>query len=103
MLLYNKDADGVNTSEVTITFADGTTVFTTSENKLVGTTAPTYVEANEYYGLKGNKFVKVNEGTVPAEMTEMTEIYYVTKNVRNRISAISVISAGNKNKKRKKL
>ena len=65
VLLYNKDADGVNTSNVTITFADGTTVFTTSENKLVGTTAPTYVEANEYYGLKGNKFVKVNEGTVP--------------------------------------
>ena len=65
VLLYNENADGVNTSNVTIMFADGTTVFTTSENKLVGTTAPTYVEANEYYGLKGNKFVKVNEGTVP--------------------------------------
>ena len=67
VLLYNENADGVNTSNVTIKFADGTTVFTTSENKLVGTTAPTYVEADEYYGLKGNKFVKVSPaGTVPA-------------------------------------
>ena len=35
-------------------------------NKLFGTTAPTYIAANEYYGLSGNKFVKVNAGTVPA-------------------------------------
>ena len=35
-------------------------------NLLYGTTAPTYVAADEYYGLSGNKFVKVNAGTVPA-------------------------------------
>ena len=66
VLLYNKDADGVNTSEATIKFAGGTTEFTNSENKLVGTTAPTYVAANDYFGLSGNTFKKVNAGTVPA-------------------------------------
>ena len=66
ILLYNKDADGVNTSEATITFADGSTAFTAAENNLVGTTAPQYVTAGQYYGLKGNAFVPVNAGTVPA-------------------------------------
>lgn len=37
-----------------------------SSNKLVGITAATDVTADEYFGLKGNKFVKVNAGTVPA-------------------------------------
>ena len=66
VLLYNKDADGVNTSNVTINFADGTTVFEKEENKFFGTTAPTFIEADTYYGLKDNKFVKVNAGTIPA-------------------------------------
>ncbi len=67
VLLYNKDADGENTSSATIYFADGTTEFSASENKLFGTTAPTYVAANDvYYGLKGNEFVPVNAGTIPA-------------------------------------
>jgi len=35
-------------------------------NKLEGTLAPTYVEANKYYGLSGNTFKKINAGTVPA-------------------------------------
>ena len=43
VLLYNKNADGENTSTATINFADGTTEFTSSENLLVGTTAPTFV------------------------------------------------------------
>ena len=43
--------------------ADSETVL--SGNKLMGTLAPTYVAANEYYGLSGNNFVKVNAGTVP--------------------------------------
>ena len=43
VILYNKDADGVNTSTATIKFADGTTEFTAAENLLVGTTAPTFV------------------------------------------------------------
>ena len=37
-----------------------------SENLLYGTTAPTYVADDEYFGLSGNKFVKINAGTVPA-------------------------------------
>lgn len=35
-------------------------------NLLFGTTAPTYVDNEEYLGLSGNKFVKVNAGTIPA-------------------------------------
>ena len=69
VLLYNKDADGENSTDVTITFADGTKEFNQGmddTNLLFGTTAPTYVSANEYYGLSGNTFVKVNEGKVPA-------------------------------------
>ena len=62
VVLYNKDANGVNTSNVTVTFADGTTEFDSNENKLVGTLAPTYVEAGTAYGLSGNKFV-VNNGS----------------------------------------
>ena len=37
-----------------------------STNKLVGITTDTEVNDDEYYGLKGNEFVKVNAGTVPA-------------------------------------
>ena len=50
VILYNKDADGVNTSTATIKFADGTTEFTAAENLLVGTTAPTFVnqEVGDY-------------------------------------------------------
>ena len=66
VLLYNKDADGKNTTNVTVTFANGTTEFTPSENLLIGTTAPTYVASNEYFGLSGSNFVKVNAGVVPA-------------------------------------
>ena len=36
------------------------------KNLLKGTTAPTYVASNEYFGLSGNNFVKVNAGVVPA-------------------------------------
>lgn len=65
VLLYNKNAGGVQTN-ATINFADGDTEFTPSENLLIGTTAPTYVASNEYFGLSGSNFVKVNEGVVPA-------------------------------------
>ena len=34
-------------------------------NLLEGTLAPTYVEADAYYGLSGQTFVKVNPGTAP--------------------------------------
>ena len=67
VLLFNKDADGVNTSNVTVNFADGRTEFTDEENKLIGTTAPTYVDAETVYGLSDNKFVKNNAaGNIPA-------------------------------------
>ena len=39
---------------------------TLSGNLLEGTLAPKYVAADEYYGLSGKTFVKVNAGTVPA-------------------------------------
>jgi len=52
----------------------GATVTLTSEdsdnelsgNLLYGTTAPTYVTTDQYYGLSANQFKKVNAGTVPA-------------------------------------
>ncbi len=66
VLLYNKDADGESTSNVTVNFAKGTPEFAANENLLVGTLARTYVEAGEYYGLSGQNFVRVAESTVPA-------------------------------------
>ena len=44
--------------------ASGTDISAT--NKLTGITTATEVTADEYYGLKGNKFVQVNAGTVKA-------------------------------------
>ena len=39
---------------------------TLNDNLLVGTIVNTYAETDQYYGLSGNEFVKVNAGTVPA-------------------------------------
>ena len=64
VLLYNKNADGVNTTNVTINFADGTKKFTAEENRLDGTTAPFYVDGDYLYGLKVNAFVPISENTV---------------------------------------
>jgi len=67
VLLYNVNADGVNPTNVTVNFGDGTTEYSTSENKLHGTTAPTFVEAGEVYGLSGSSFVISNaDGVIPA-------------------------------------
>ena len=55
---------GVPSAMVTLASVDSETVLT--NNKLEGTLAPTYVEANKYYGLSGKQFLKVNPGTVPA-------------------------------------
>lgn len=49
---------------VTLTSADSSNEL--GGNMLEGTLAPKYVGANEYYGLSGSSFVKVNAGTVPA-------------------------------------
>ena len=66
VLLYNKNADGENTSSATIKFADGTTEYDEDENLLVGTTAPTYFVEDSFYGLNGNQFKKNNTCTLPA-------------------------------------
>ena len=66
VLLYNKNADGENTSSATIKFADGTTEFDEEKNLLVGTTAPTYFVEDSFYGLSGNQFKKNNTCTLPA-------------------------------------
>ncbi len=56
---------GTGTGSVAIPFAtEGTNISDT--NKLVGITAATAIEDNEYFGLSGNNFVMVNAGTVPA-------------------------------------
>ena len=59
-ILLKGEADATVTlaSEDALTMLDG--------NLLYGITAPTYVADDEYLGLSGNKFVKINAGTVPA-------------------------------------
>ena len=59
-ILLKGDADA------TVTLASVDSDNALSENLLFGTTAPTYAAADEYYGLSGNTFKKVNAGTVPA-------------------------------------
>ena len=54
---------GEANAEVELQSASSSTV---PDNLLVGTLAPTFVEADSYYGLSGNQFVRVLEGTVPA-------------------------------------
>lgn len=54
---------GKANAEVELQSAASSTV---PSNLLVGTLAPTFVEADSYYGLSGNQFVHVLEGTVPA-------------------------------------
>jgi hypothetical protein len=67
VLLYNKNADGVNKTNATIKFADGSTVFNEEENLFIGTTAPRYVAAGEYIGLSGDTFVPITSaGNIPA-------------------------------------
>lgn len=55
---------GTANADVTINSVNSTNEL--SGNLLVGTLAPTYVTDNQYYGLSGNAFVKVNAGIVPA-------------------------------------
>ena len=72
VLLYNKDADGENKSNVTVKFADGSTVFDNTDvnddndNLLVGVTADTYVNNGAFFGLSGTNFVPVAASVVPA-------------------------------------
>ena len=56
----------MGTAGATVTLNSVASSNTLSTNKLVGTLAPTYAAADEFYGLSGNEFVKVNAGTVPA-------------------------------------
>lgn len=54
------------TAGATVTLKSVDSSNTLSDNKLEGTMAPTYVAEDEFYGLSGAEFVKVNAGTVPA-------------------------------------
>ena len=56
----------MGTADATVTLNSIASSNILSTNKLVGTLAPTYVAADEFYGLSGNEFVKVNAGKVPA-------------------------------------
>lgn len=53
-------------ADATVTLASEDASIMLDGNLLYGTTAPTYVADDEYFGLSGNKFVKINAGTVPA-------------------------------------
>ena len=55
---------GENGATITLTSTDSQN--TLDNNLLEGTLAPIAVAANQYYGLSGKTFVKVNAGTVPA-------------------------------------
>ncbi len=77
VLLYNKNADGENTSNVTVNFADSSKEFDNgsdenneNDNLLVGTTAPTYlaqfVGDNTNFGLSANTLKKIKNGTTIA-------------------------------------
>ena len=77
VLLYNKKADGENTSNVTVNFANSSMVFDNgtdandeNDNLLVGTTAPTYlaqfVGDNTNFGLSANTLKKIKNGTTIA-------------------------------------
>lgn len=50
----------------TITLTRASSGSALSGNKLQGITSATEVAADTYFGLKGNEFVKVNAGTIPA-------------------------------------
>ena len=53
-------------SGATITLNTTNSTNEVESNRLYGTLAPEYINANAFYGLSGNKFVRVNAGTVPA-------------------------------------
>ena len=55
---------GEANAKITLTSVASETELT--GNKLEGTLAPTNIAANEYYGLSGQKFVKIKAGTVKA-------------------------------------
>lgn len=69
---------------------------TLTSNKLVGITSATEVAADTYYGLSGNKFVKVNAGTVPAgkallpasEVSSARELKFVFEDETTGIKSI---------------
>ncbi len=54
------------TPNATVTLASANSNNVLTGNQLYGTTAPTYVAKNAFYGLSGQSFVKVNPGTVKA-------------------------------------
>lgn len=95
-LLLKGTAD--NVAVLTVTDADETTLL---DNKLIGITTPTQVETGIYYGLKGNEFVPVNAGTVPAgkallpapDPTSGVKAYTFIFNDADGIQTIETVSA----------
>lgn len=86
VLLYNIDADGENTSNVNVKFASSDYVL--GDNKLVGTTAPTYVEeTGSVYGLSGYSFKKNSAaGTIGAN-----KAYLDADDIPNEVQAFTFV------------
>jgi len=67
-ILYNPDAPST-TVNIPVIADDDSGIAAVTDNALVGTTSPTYVEAASGYtnfGLSGSKFVGMNDGVVRA-------------------------------------
>lgn len=95
VLLYNKDANGEKTN-ATITFADGTTEFTASQNMLKGTTAATYltqiVGDDTNFGLSGNEFKKVTDVvTVPVNKAYLPVPTSIVENLSSSVKAFTFV------------
>ena len=86
VLLYNIDADEVNTSNVNVKFASSENELV--GNLLVGTTAPTYVEeAGSVYGLSGKSFKKNSAaGTIGAN-----KAYLDANDIPNEVQAFTFV------------
>jgi len=85
VLLYNIDADEVNTSNVNVKFASSENELV--GNLLVGTTAPTYVEETSVYGLSGDSFKKNSAaGTIGAN-----KAYLDANDIPNEVQAFTFV------------
>lgn len=92
---------GENGATITLTSTDSQN--TLDNNLLEGTLAPIAVAANQYYGLSGKTFVKVNAGTVPAgkallpankvEATGNTKALTFVFNSADGIKTVETVSA----------
>ena len=89
------------TASTEYTLATGTEGTAPAGNLLEGVVAPKVIEAAQYYGLSGAKFVKVNAGTVPAgkallpaSVVNGTGVKTLTFNFDEDATAIKAIDNG---------